>query len=93
MCDFACESGALLIAEVAAKLPDLIKEEIEGIRAMTVAEITINRVKKREPDMPRGQRVLTDEECAEFRDLDADPWILIVKMAPSICAPPRMRRP
>jgi P4 family phage/plasmid primase-like protien len=61
---FSFQSGGLKAAEVAARLPDLIGQEIEEIKAMEFDEFTLTRTMEREHNKRNGQRFKNMDEVA-----------------------------
>ncbi|WP_083101429.1 DNA primase family protein [Pseudophaeobacter leonis] len=114
---FSFQSGILRAAEIFARLPDLVAEEIKAVAIQQFSELEVARFRQREADKPKDpRRFVTDEEAseamrqdrikalrkhqttvgnvdkqgkalkacewqvrAEIHDLDADPWLLVVK--------------
>lgn len=73
---FSFQSAGLAAAEIAARLPDLIQEEIEAVKAREYDDFTLERIMRREHEKPRGKRYLDLQDVAQ--DLRAE---LIKKLA------------
>ena len=114
---YSFQSGILRAAEIAARLPDLVAEEIKAVAMQQFSELEVARFRQREADKAKDpRRFVTDEEAAEamrqdritalrkhqttvgnvdkqakalkacewqvsaeIHQLDADPWLLVVK--------------
>ncbi len=114
---YSFQSGILRAAEIAARLPDLVSEEIKAVAMQQFSELEVARFRQREADkLKDARRFVTDEEAAEamrqdrikalrkhqttvgnvdkqakalkacewqvraeIHELDADPWLLVVK--------------
>ena len=66
---YSFASGKLRAEEVGARLPDLIQAEIEGVRAHSYDEFTLNRRMEEEHRKARGKRYLSLDEVE--RDIKA----------------------
>lgn len=63
---YSFQSGILRAAEIAARLPDLVAEEIKAVAMQQFSELEVARFRQREADKSRGaRRFTTDAEAAE----------------------------
>lgn len=67
---YSFQSGPLKAAEIAARLPDLVQEEIAAVKARQFDEFTLNRKMQEEGRKRGGKRYVDLEDVAE--DLKAE---------------------
>lgn len=63
---YSFQSGPLKAEEMAARLPKIIQEEIDAIKAREFTDLEIERFRRREAEKKRGGRAFLDDKDAEF---------------------------
>lgn len=63
---FSFQSGSLTSAEIAARLPDLIEEEIEAVKKLEFDDLEVERFRRRESEKAKNPRKFLNADDAIF---------------------------